>query len=230
MRLSVFASIALVSVAACTEPESEIIPAQVNWMEWPAEVLASEGFTVRLVGYGASCRDILRFDPGTSVDNSAVTFEPFFLVSKRQVVCPLGERLSMASTQIPVYAPYFDTRAPVAGLTPSTPRSYEIRAAADVSAQDAPVTMALPVRTFGEVIVRSTSVDASRTGAGGVAYASRDNAGCVSMYVGLGQNYVIENPPADTATFWWGFVRGYLYKPAAPVCGADTVFHLLSRN
>jgi len=230
MRLTVFASIAVVSVTACTEPETEIAPAEVNWMEWPAEVLASQGFTVRLIGYGAFCRDVLHFDPGTSVDNSAVTFEPFFLVSRKQVVCPLGERLPTTAVQVPVYGPYFDTRAPVAGLTPPTPRSYEIRAAANVAAQDAPVAASLPVRTFGEVTVRSASADPSRTGAGGMAYASRDDVGCVTMYAGNGQNYVIENPPADTATFWWGFVRGYLYKPSAPVCGADTVFHLISRD
>lgn len=229
MRPAVLALFALASLSACTEPESEIIPAQVQWMEWPAEVLASAGFTVRLVGYGVGCREVLRFDPGTTVDNSAVTFEPFFLVSRRQVACPLDGRMAMAAIRPPIIAPFFDTRAPVPGLSPQTPRSYELRGAADVSVRDA-APAALPVRTFGEVVVRSDSADPSRTNAGGIAYAQRDSAGCVTMYVGIQQTYTIENPPADTATFWSGFVRGYLYKPAASVCGADTVFHLVSRE
>jgi hypothetical protein len=228
MRPVVLASLVLASSAACTEPDSEIVPAQVNWMEWPAEVQASEAFTVRLVGYGAPCREVLRFDPGTSVDNSAVTFEPFFLVSRHPTPCPLDARV-LAATQPPIIAPYFDTRAPVSGLVPQTPRSYEIRAGTDVSVQDA-ATPTLPVRTFGEVIVRSGTADASRMGAGGIAYAQRDLSGCVTMYVGIQQIYVLENPPADTVTYWSGFVRGYLYKAAAPVCGADTVFHLVSRG
>jgi hypothetical protein len=226
-------SIVIAAAAACSDPESDIVPAEVSWMEWPAEVMAAEPFTVRLVGYGGgvSCREVLRFDPGTTTDISGVTFEPFFLVSRRQAVCPPFERRVAPALTVPIIAPFFDTRASVGGLTPQTPRSYEIRGAADVSLRGTPGVEALPVRMFGEVVVRSDSVDRSRTNAGGVVYAYRDSIGCVSIYTTVAQGeYVLENPPADTASFWTAFIRGYIYKAAAPVCGASVVFHMVSRN
>lgn len=230
MRPAVFVCLTLASVAACSEPDSDVLFAQVNWMEWPAEVLAAQPFSVRLVGYGASCQEVLRFDPGARVDNSAVTFEPFFLVSRRPAPCPLEGRAATRTGAPPIIAPFFDTRASVAGLTPETPRSYEIRAAADVSVSPLAET-ALPVRMFGDIVVRSDTVDRSRTNAGGSVFAVRDSVGCVEIYVGFPQTqYVVENPPADTATYWSAFVRGYVYKAPVPVCGESIVFHLVSRN
>jgi hypothetical protein len=230
VRPALFVCLTLASVAACSEPDSDVLFAQVNWMEWPAEVLAAQPFTVRLEGYGASCRDVLRFDPGTTVDNSAVTFEPFFLVSRRAIVCPVDDRTTALPGAPPIVAPFFDTRASIAGLTPQTPRSYEVRAAADVSVSPL-AESALPVRMFGDIVVRSDTVDQSRTNAGGSVFAVRDSTGCVEIYVGFPQiQYVVENPPADTATYWSAFVRGYVYKAPVPVCGESVVFHLLSRN
>jgi len=232
MRPALCACLAVAAIAACSsEPESEILPAEVNWMEWPAEVLAAEPFTVRLVGYGASCREILQFDPGATTDNSAVTFEPFFLVSRHFAPCPLDRRVPVSATlNPPIIAPFFDTRAAVAGLTPQTPRSYEIRGATDVSLRGT-AAPALPVRMFGEIVVRSDSVDRSRTNAGGVVYAYRDSTGCVSLYAPVvPDQLILENPPADTATYWSAFIRGYIHKVAVPVCGASVVFHLVSRN
>lgn len=229
MRPALFACVSL--VVACSEPDSEVVPAEVSWMEWPAEVMAAEPFTVRLVGYGTACREVLRFDPGTTTDNSAVTFEPFFLVSRRQVFCPVDRRVPAPALSVPIIAPFFDTRASVGGLTPETPRSYEIRGAADVSLRGTPAAAGLPVRMFGEVVVRSDSVDRSRTNAGGVVYAYRDSTGCVSIYTTVAQGeYVLENPPPDTASFWTAFIRGYIHKAAAPVCGESVVFHLVTRN
>jgi hypothetical protein len=228
MRRALLVCLSFASLSACTEPESEIVPVQVQWMEWPAEVLASDAFTVRLVGYGVGC-GVLRFDPGLSVDNSAVTFEPFFLVQTPRVLCPAETRLSMPAITPSIIAPFFDTLATVGALTPQTSRSYEIRAAANVSVGST-VPTALPLRTFGAIVVRMGSADASQTNAGGMAYAQRDSTGCVTIFVGLAQFYVVENPPADTATFWSGFVRGYLHKSATPLCGADTVFRLVSRE
>lgn len=235
MRPALFASlsVAVAAIAACSDPESDIVPAEVSWMEWPAEVMAAEPFTVRLVGYGGGvgCSEVLRFDPGTTTDNSGVTFEPFFLVSRRQGVCPPFDRRVTPALSVPIIAPFFDTRASVGGLTPQTPRSYEIRGAADVSLRGTPGVAALPVRMFGEVVVRSDSVDRSRTNAGGVVYAYRDSTGCVSIYTTVAQGeYVLENPPPDTASFWTAFIRGYIHKAAAPVCGESVVFHLVTRN
>lgn len=226
MRFAVSAFLMVAWLAGCAGPESEIVPVQLRWMEWPAEVRASQAFPVRLVGFGVGCREVVHFDPGATVDNSAVTFEPFFLVRGQAIACPL--EVSQAGTAYPIAA-FFDTVASVEGLATQTSRSYEVRGTADVSVQGA-TPAAIPVRTFGEIVVRTGSIDASRTNAGGIAYAERDTAACVTIFVGVGTRYVVENPPADTATFWSAFVRGYIYEPATPVCGADSVFHLISRE
>jgi hypothetical protein len=229
MRPALFACVSLAAFAACSEPDGDIIAAEVNWMEWPAEVLASEPFSVRLIGYAVSCREVLHFDPGATVDASAITFEPFFLVSRNLGPCPLYERRITLGSRSPIIPPFFDTRAPVSGLTPPAPRSYEIRGAADVST-DVGSPRSLPVRTFGEVTVRSVGADPSRTNVGGMVYTYRDTTGCLVIApFGIGNGYVVENPP-DTTTYWSAFVRGYLHKPAASVCGAREVFHLVSRN
>jgi hypothetical protein len=79
--------------------------------------------------------------------------------------------------------------------------------------------------------VHSAQVENGRINAGGRAYASRDSLGCVTLFpFGLYPGYVVENPPADTAQYWSGFVRGYIYEPVAPVCGESKAFHLVSVN
>jgi hypothetical protein len=211
-------------LAACSD-DTHVVFTQMSWMEWPAEVLPAQSFSVRLVGFNAGCGNE-RFSPGMTVDNSAVTFEPYFVFNGPQVNCPLAVGGTAAATP-PIFA-FFDVQSKVAGLTAPSARSYDLRAATDVAA---PATgqSSIPVRTFGTIVVRSDSVDASRTNAGGRASASRDSGGCVRIFAGVSQ-YVVENPPADTATFWSAFVEGYLYKPAAVVCGDTIVFHLISRN
>lgn len=75
------------------------------------------------------------------------------------------------------------------------------------------------------------SVGQSRTNAGGLVYAYRHPLGCVSIYAPAAQGeYVVENPPADTARSWTAFIRGYIHKVAVPVCGESVDFHLLDRN
>jgi hypothetical protein len=210
-------------LAACSD-DTRVVFTQVNWMEWPAAVLPAQSFSVRLVGFNAGCGDA-RFSSGMTVDNSAVTFEPFFVFNGPQIACPLA--LHGAAAAPPIFA-FFDVQSTVAGLTAPTARSYDLRAATDVAIA-ATGPSSIPVRTFGTIGVRSDSVDASRTNAGGRVSASRDSGGCVRIFAGVSQ-YVVENPPADTATFWAAFVEGYLYKPAATVCGDSIVFHLVSRN
>ena len=224
MRPAAFVLLLAVPVAACSsEPDTRIEAAQVSWMEWPAEVSAATPFTVRLVGYGVSCVEVVKFVTKPSVDQSAVTFEPYFLLSGQPQIC---RELTPSSL---IIAPFFDTRAAVPGLEAQVPRTYEIRAGTDVMARDA--AAALPIRTFGEVTVRSTQVESGRINAGGLAYAARDSLSCVTLFpYGLYPGYVVENPPADTAQYWFGFVRGYIYEAAAPVCGMARVFHLVTRN
>lgn len=230
MRSTSFALLLVVSVAACsTEPDTRIEPAQVTWMEWPAEVLAATPFTTRLVGYGVGCVEVVRFVTSPTVDQSAVTFEPYFMLAGEQQFCrQLDAAPEPVTGSIRLIAPFFDTRAAVPGLEAQVPRTYEIRAGTDASARQ---SAAFPIRTFGDVTVRSTDVDGKRVNAGGIAYASRDSLGCVTLYsYGIYPGYVIENPPPDTAQYWSGFVRGYIYEPASPVCGASKVFHLVTRN
>ncbi len=226
----------IVLLASCngTEPDVDAVPVEVQWMEWPAEVLAATPFTVRLTGYGVSCQEVLKFDPALRVDNSAVTFEPFYLVIGEPGPCPLRDHgaglvVPQASHPISIVVPIFDTRASVPGLEAQNPRVYEMRAAASVYARDG-ATPALPVRTFGEITVRSDVVSGARTNAGGAGYAYRESPGCVRLSAaGVYPGYIVENPP-DTASYWYGFVRGYLYEPAAKLCGESRVLHVLSLN
>jgi len=168
---------------------------------------------------------VVKFVTKPSVDQSAVTFEPYFLLTGQPQFC---RELTPSSR---IIAPFFDTRSAVPGLEAQYPRTYEIRAGSDAYARDAGLASAFPIRTFGEVTVRSAQVESGQINAGGVAYAFRDSLGCVTLSPsGVYPGYVIENPPADTSRFWSAFVRGYIYEPAAPVCGESKVFHLVTRN
>ena len=217
--------LALALAAACaTDPDAEAVPATVLWMEWPAEVLAAEPFTVRLVGFGVECREVVRFDTDPTVNESAVTFEPFFVVTGRQQPCPLADPLPSPMSPLP---PFFDTRAAVPPLTPTVPRSYEMRAAT-LPCQNALGAPDRMIRTFGDVLVRSDVVQGGVIRVGGRVYTYVDTLNCVRVVAqGLFSGYVIENPPAGGG-YWSGFVRGYLYSPAAPVCGEIRVLHLES--
>jgi len=232
MRLASFVLSLAVPATACSEPDSRIEPAQVGWMEWPAEVSVATPFTARLVGFDVSCVEVVKFVTAPTVDQSAVTFEPYFLVTGRPQLCPLdGTRQSDVRPQgLSIVARYFDTSAAVPGLDAEYPRSYEIRAGTNVSVPGA-LDSRLPVRTFGDITVRTAQVETGRINAGGTAYASRDSLGCVSLHpFGIYPGYVIENPPADTVQYWSAFVRGYIYNAAAPVCGESKVFHLVTRE
>ena len=233
MRLTSFVLLLAVPVAACSEPDTRIEPAQVSWMEWPAEVMTATPFTVRLVGYSASCVEVVKFVTDPTVDQSAVTFEPYFLITGQPGYCrfDVAGASPVDTASIRIIAQFFDTRAAVPGLEAQVPRTYEIRAGTDVSTPERLTGLGLPVRTFGEVTVRSAQVENGRINAGGRAYASRDSLGCVTLFpFGLYPGYVVENPPADTAQYWSGFVRGYIYEPVTPVCGESKAFHLVSVN
>ncbi len=228
MRLASFVLLLAAPVAACSsEPDTRIEAAQVTWMEWPAEVSAATPFTVRLVGYGVACVEVVKFVTKPSVDQSAVTFEPYFLLTGQPQFC----RLDVPHQAIDLLvAPFYDTPAAVPGLVAQFSRTYEIRAGTDAYARNA-LASPFPIRTFGEVTVRSAQVESGRVNGGGLAYATRDSLGCVTLSpYGIYPGYVVENPPADTAQYWSGFVRGYMYEPATPVCGASKVFHLVTRN
>jgi hypothetical protein len=218
----------LASVAAC-EPD-EILPTSVAWMDWPAEVVAGEPFTVRMVVYWPCAAG--GFRAGPTADQSAVTFSPYFLSHNDQVLCAgvLPVTTLVAGT--------VDTAGLAPGLPAEFARTYEIRAATDVYAPPPSGALAVasqPVRTFGAVTVRlqAPAPGAAVRNAAGRVSLQVDTLGCArvrpSGLYAAGSAIVLENP-IDTAGLSGAFVRGYIYEPAAPVCGENTVFHLVSRN
>lgn len=221
MRRLMFLAAAL---AAC-EPDTRIAQTEVLWMEWPAQVGSGEPFTTRLVMYRACGWEVFR--PGTSIDESAVTFSPYFAEDRSQN-CPIAHVVDHS------FSVSLDTTSTVAGLIASPYRTYEMRAAAAVFASALGVASGgLPVRTFGDVEVYGSLYGSSgRRKAGGRAYQVRDNTGCLRLQpLGVGANGAlpIENP-ADTVQNRSRFVRGYSYDAATPVCGETKVFHLESVN
>lgn len=230
MRPASFVLLLAVPVVACSEPDTRVEAAQVNWMEWPAVVSAATPFTARLVGKGVYCVRIVRFVTAPTVDQSAVTFEPYYLLDGQPNQClPVRAATTSGPASIlPIFA-FFDTLAGVPGLAAQVSRTYEIRAGTDVLTRG--VAAALPIRTFGDVTVSTAQVENGRINAGGLASAAPDSLGCVTLRpYGVHPGYVVENPPADTTQYRTAFVRGYIYEPAAPVCGQARVFHLVTRN
>ena len=231
MRPFSFVLLLALPVACSSEPDSRIEPAQVGWMEWPAEVSVATPFTARLVGYNPSCAQVQRFVATPAVDQSAVTFEPYFLITGQPTYCRLDVmgNAPIDTASITIVAQFFDTKADVPGLDAEFSRTYEMRAGTNVSERN--FLAGFPIRTFGDITVSTAQVENGRTNAGGTAYASRDSLGCVSLHpFGVFPGYVIENPPADTAQFWSAFVRGYIYDAPALVCGQSKVFHLVTRE
>lgn len=215
MRL-ISLALCLAFLAAC-DSDKPAFQTTVMWMDWPAEVNTAAPLDVRMVVLPPCLWSAFRAGP--SADQSAVTFEPYFLGVREDVLC--AARLVLGGLDTVVHAP-----APAT----SSPRSFEIRGATSVYT---PAGGTWPVRTFGEVIVRPANADASRRNAAGLVYRELDTLGCVRLRpVGSyrpGAALVLENP-SDTANLSGAFVRGYIFEPAAPLCGETRVFHLVSRN
>ena len=215
------------TLAACG-PDPDILPTTVEWMDWPAEVVAGSPFTVRLVVFWPCAVD--GFRPGPSADQSAVTFTPYFLTHNDQVLC-LADGASATSLVVGSV----DTSGLAPGLPADYPRTYEMRAASVVYAPPPGLAAGAPVRTFGEVTVhlQVPLPGAPVRNAAGRVSLEVDALGCArvrpSGLYGPGSAIVLENP-IDTAGLSGAFVRGYLHYPAAPVCGESRVFHLVTRN
>lgn len=223
MRPALFA-LSLVFLAAC-EPDTRFAPTIVQWMEWPAEVKAGAPFEVRLIMYRPCFAE--GFAPGASIDESAVTFAPFFKNVRDDMCLPAQlETLSIVPGSL-------DTASTIAGLSANAPRTFEMRAAADVFVPSPLAAGSLTVRTFGQVTVLLAAADPSRRNAGGRAYLVRDTLDCPRIqpngFLRSGTAYVLDDP-ADTTGLAWSFVRGYIYTPAAPICGETEAFHIVSRN
>ena len=218
-------SVVLFAAFAACDSGLNVVPTNVSWMDWPSEVVARAEFTVHLVvGWPCGGR---RFQPGATIDESAVTYGPSVII-QGNAICPLAD--------MPVGVDVLgmlDTADIVPGLPADFPRTYEMRASSPVYAQPAALD-AQPVRTFGEITVRTALPPPGPPpprNAAGFVFAQRDTTGCVRITpIGLYQpraTMALENPP-DTVSYWWAFVRGYIDSTGA--CGAFRTFHLVSRN
>jgi hypothetical protein len=216
----------LMAFAAC-DSDVNVEPATVQWMEWPAEVVAATPFKVRLVVPFPACHE-WRFKPAVSADQSAVSFAPYFLVRKGETIC------QPHIADVDVYPPglTLDTSSTAPALAATNARTYEMRAASSVDAPPAPSAGGLPVRTFGDVTVRLSNPDASRRDAGGIALKLIDNQGCVRLRPSgwYGPSGFVLDDQADTTHVTNAFVRGYIYDAPAPICGETRVFHLSTAN
>lgn len=223
MRPAVFAAISLGLLLACDGPDRKVDPVSVQWMDWPAEVNAGQPFRTRLVVWGVCAQDP-QFRAGASADQSAVTFEPYYLVGNEQIFCTnLRDATLLVSAM--------DTAGTAPGLAAPAARTYEMRAGAEVFFARA--AESIPVRHFGDVTVRPSGANPSQRNGGGTVYLQVDSLGCARISpLGLynpNSTLVLEDQ-ADTTGLMNAFVRGYIHDAAAPVCGETRVFHLLSRN
>jgi hypothetical protein len=222
MRVLYYLPIVAMVAAACGPDNIVVVPTNVEWMEWPAEISAATPFTVRLMVPWVYCNpDVAAFNLGTSVKESAVTFAPYYLVNRHMEIRRAGVLCQ--------YHPPVDTVGTVVGVAASIPRTVGIRAAAHVIGTRT-AAVDLVVQTFGDVTVRPSDPDTSRRNAAGFASKGLDNLGCLRIGPSVASDprsrYVLDDQ-TDTRTFWGTFVRGYIYDAAAPVCGETRVFHVV---
>ncbi|HET9384782.1 MAG TPA: hypothetical protein VFO67_06515 [Gemmatimonadales bacterium] len=201
-------------------------PVTVQWMEWPAEVAAGQPFRTRLIVWGV-CAVNPRFQAGPSADESAVTFEPYFLLSGDAIYCRAAQPVERLAA-IPI-----DTAGMAPALSPDLARAYEMRASASVYVGTARALASLPVRTFGSVIVRPGEPNSTNHNAAGYVSVGVDTLGCVRVLpawtYGPGRGIVIDNPD-DTIGIAGAFVRGFIYDLTVPKCGETRAFHLVAVN
>ncbi len=225
MRPISLVTLSLGVLAACSESNSRFDPVTVQWMDWPAEVDAGQQFRTRLVVSNICALDP-RFHPGASVDQSAVTFAPYFVVDDQNIACVATAVAPLVSLGA------IDTAGTAPGLAAPFARKYKMRGSTYAGVND-PRFADLPARTFGDVIVRPRSADQSRRNAAGTVSLATDSEGCVRVRPGGLYNpaaaLVLEDQ-ADTVGLAYAFVRGYIHDAAAPVCGETRVFHLTARQ
>jgi hypothetical protein len=211
-------------LAACESSGDNVSPTTVLWMDWPAEVNANESFRTRLVTWGV-CASDPQFYAGVSASAEAVTFAPYYLVDSVEVYC-------IAATQT-LLVTAIDTAGTAPGLAALVSRTYEMRGDAGGNFTQFSVDGQYPARTFGEVHVVPNGANPSRRNAGGTVSMLRDSLSCARIRpIGLydPSAALVLDDQADTTGLSYGFVRGYIYDAATPVCGETRVFHLESKN
>lgn len=217
--------IACLGILAACEPSDQVSPTTLVWMDWPAEVNASESFRTRLVVWGV-CASNPRFYAGGSANSEAVTFSPYYLIGDNTVFCAAAARESFVVVAI-------DTAGNAPGLSALVSRTYEMRGTVTGYLRDNTIAGYQPVWTFGDVHVVRSGANATRRNAAGTVDIARDSLSCarispIGLYDQTG-GLVLEDQ-ADTVGLSSAFVRGYIYDAPAPVCGETRVFHLVSKN
>lgn len=198
-RLATIAAAIMAGLACPTEPET-IIPAQPAWMAWPAEVRAGVNFNVRLVVHAPGCYPRQDLQVGVFRSAADIAFQAEWLVEGTSSgVCDPG---------------YVDTLVALTGLPATTDSTYRVFA---VPVESGPFLL------MGTLLARRTAALSNNTGAAGTAVGSTDIEGCAVMQPPFDSPIPVENPPAAT---WMGFVRGYFFTPAAPLCGQTRAFHV----
>jgi hypothetical protein len=208
----------LLSVVGLVGCQSDFItsPAPVQWLEWPQEVVAGRAFTVRVV-VPPICAQHATLNDDPQLSDTAITFAPTWRYEQNPDIVCAAAATTPARLPADLANGYFTTVS-LPGVPLPAQGHYGLITVAPNPADG------LLVTHFGDLVVRPDSADTSRTGAAGFVAATR-NAGCTRIgQPGVG--YIIENP-VDTASFWTGFVSGYLYRPDTLVCGAARVFHLV---
>lgn len=191
-------------------------PAPVQWLEWPQEVIAGQGFDVRVV-VPPICAQHATLTDEPQLSDTAITFAPTWRYEHNPDIVCAAAVASVARAPAGLVNGYFTTVS-LPGLPLPAQGHYDLITIGPNAADGTLIT------NFGDLVVQTDSADTSRTGAAGFVAAQRVS-GCTRIgQPGVG--YVIENP-VDTAAFWIGFVSGYLYRPDTLVCGAARIFHLV---
>jgi hypothetical protein len=112
---------------------------------------------------------------------------------------------------------YVDTVVTLAGLAATGDSTYELRPVYPNPA---------PPRPVGTILVRAAgTINTDRVSGLGYVVGSTDIEGCAVMQPPFDAPVPVENAPAAQ---WLGYVLGYFFTPAAPLCGQTRAFHLSS--
>ncbi len=192
--------VAMVGLACPPTDAETMIASQPAWIDWPAEVRASVPFNVRLVGYAPGCYPRQEFQIEAFRSANDLVFRTTWLVEgTSSATCDPG---------------FVDTLVGICGLPATTDSTYEIFVV--------PTQAGAFVR-MGTMRARPSAALSSNVGAAGSAIGTTDTQGCAVMQRNFAVPVPVENPPAAN---WQGFVRGYFFTPATPLCGKTRAFHI----
>ena len=187
---------------ACTEPSNvRVLPTEPAWLEWPAEVRAAQPFAVRFVFYAPGCFPVMELRVYEERGAADVAFRSEWLVEgEHNPLCDPG---------------FVDTVVTIVGLAATADSSYELSPIHPVSQ---------PPRPVGTILVRATgALNADRVSGLGYVVGTTDIEGCAVVQPPFDAPVPVENPPAAQ---WLGYVLGYFFTPAAPLCGQARAFHV----